>query len=131
MALPWGSFAAAGWLPVDGADGRPDPSLSPWYEVELDRVTAPWAFLRDGKPNRAIAALEAMAILVAFVVLLLRQRERAVLLCVIEVQMTVPRMSEDFQPPIRALDLQLKPPRHRSLRDLVIVKNRKNTFETP
>ncbi len=23
----------AGWLPVDGADGRPDPTLSPWYDV--------------------------------------------------------------------------------------------------
>ena len=56
-----------GWEPVRDAAGKLDKGASRWFSVELTKDTAPWAYERDGQPFRVIAALEAMASLVSFV----------------------------------------------------------------
>ncbi len=55
-----------GWLPCRDADGVLRTHLSPWFHFELDAATAPWAYMR-GEPFRAIAALEAVGVLVALI----------------------------------------------------------------
>jgi len=54
-----------GWLPTRDASGRIDLSLSPWFFVQLNDQTAPWAYEKDRQPFRVIASLEALAVLVA------------------------------------------------------------------
>ena len=44
--------------------GSSDTSEARWFSIELDRRSAPWAFVK-GEPFRAIAALELTAVLVA------------------------------------------------------------------
>ena len=44
--------------------GSSDTSRARWFSIELDRRSAPWAFVK-GEPFRAIAALELTAVLVA------------------------------------------------------------------
>jgi len=56
-----------GWEPVRDDKGKLDKGASRWFSVELTKDTAPWAYERDGQPFRVIAALEAMASLVSFV----------------------------------------------------------------
>ncbi len=53
-----------GWLPTPDATGRLSTWDSPWFMMNLDFETAPWAFLRKGEPFRTIASLEAYATLV-------------------------------------------------------------------
>ncbi len=57
------TIGLGGWLPTLDAEGHVSTKLSPWYSLVLDRSTAPWAYARGGKPNRSIAALEALATL--------------------------------------------------------------------
>ena len=38
-------------------------SLSPWYAVELDEGTAPWAYDKDGQPFRVIAPLAVVTVI--------------------------------------------------------------------
>ena len=45
----------------------PPPGRARWFAVDLDRVSAPWAFAR-GEPFRTIAALELFATLICVVV---------------------------------------------------------------
>ncbi len=54
-----------GWVPFVGADGNIDLSRSQWFALKLDKASAPWAYYR-GQPFRAIAALEALAVLVGY-----------------------------------------------------------------
>ncbi len=54
-----------GWLPTAGPTGELDTHSSPWFSIRLDRVSAPWAFSKEGKPQRAIAALEAYGTLLS------------------------------------------------------------------
>ena len=51
-----------GWLPKRDTNGQIATELSPWFAVELDKESAPWAYHR-GEPFRAIAALEALGAL--------------------------------------------------------------------
>ncbi len=60
-----GRIGLGGWLPTAGPSGAIDTMHSPWFSITLDRTTAPWAFTREGRPQRAIAALEAYATLMA------------------------------------------------------------------
>jgi hypothetical protein len=64
------SIGIGGWLPTRGPDGQVALELSPWFMVELDRHSAPWAYLRKGQPFRTIAALEAYGTLIGAKVLL-------------------------------------------------------------
>ena len=48
--------------------GRPDTKRSPWFSLDLDRETAPWAFTK-GEPNRVVSALELLATLFALLIL--------------------------------------------------------------
>ncbi len=60
-----------------GESGLLDTTRSPWFSFELNERIAPWAYSR-GQPFRAIAALEAVAVLTALVVfepLLLRNSD--------------------------------------------------------
>ncbi len=59
-----GAIGIGGWAPVCDDQGRLCPHLSPWFAVELDEKSAPWAFSR-GEPYRAIASLEALGALLA------------------------------------------------------------------
>ncbi len=65
-----------GWLPHVDEAGAVRVDLSRWFAVSLTRVSAPWAFHR-GEPFKAIAALEALAALVGYVVLADEHREGA------------------------------------------------------
>ncbi len=56
-----------GWLPTEDASGRIDPGISPWFSLELNETTAPWAYSKKGQPYRTIAALEALGTLIATV----------------------------------------------------------------
>ena len=56
------SIGIGGWLPVRHGSGKISKALSPWFSVELDRSSAPWAY-HKGEPFRAIAALEALGAL--------------------------------------------------------------------
>ena len=57
-----------GWLPTRDPQGRIDKARSLWYSAVATRSNAPWAFDRDGQPFRLIASLEALALLVGFMV---------------------------------------------------------------
>ncbi len=57
-----------GWIPWVSDAGDVVLERSRWFSVRLDRVSAPWAFYR-GQPYKAIAALEALAVLVGFMAL--------------------------------------------------------------
>ncbi len=59
------SIGLGGWLPTPNQEGRLDRWSSPWFALDLDIHTAPWAYSRGGKPNRTIASLEALATLYA------------------------------------------------------------------
>ncbi len=54
-----------GWLPTRGTNGEISIGRSPWFAIDLDRTSAPWAFSKGGQPFRAIAALEALGTLLA------------------------------------------------------------------
>jgi hypothetical protein len=58
-----------GWLPTRNDLGVIDLSLSPWFFVALNEQVAPWAYARDKQPFRVVASLEALAVLVAVLVL--------------------------------------------------------------
>ncbi len=70
-------IGVGGWLPQLGAGGEIDKSASRWFSLELDRESAPWAYLRDGQPFRVIAALEAYGVLIAAKVFLQEIPEQA------------------------------------------------------
>ena len=55
-----------GWLPKRNKEGRISTEDSPWFAIELDRQSAPWAY-HKGQPFRAIAALEALGALLGLV----------------------------------------------------------------
>ena len=55
-----------GWLPRRNRDGAISTEESPWFAIELNRATAPWAY-HKGQPFRAIAALEALGALIGLV----------------------------------------------------------------
>ncbi len=57
-------IGVGGWLPARNAAGSLDTSLSRWFSVRLTSANAPWAYSR-GEPFRAIAALEALGVLLA------------------------------------------------------------------
>ncbi len=57
-------IGVGGWYPVRDEAGIISTRCSPWFAVELDRSSAPWAYSR-GHPYRTIAALEAVAALLA------------------------------------------------------------------
>ncbi len=57
-------IGVGGWYPVRNEAGIISTRCSPWFAVELDRSSAPWAYSR-GHPYRTIAALEAVAALLA------------------------------------------------------------------
>ncbi len=61
------TIGLGGWLPTAGADGKVQTSASPWFAFELSQSDAPWAYARNGQPFRAIASLEALAVLTALV----------------------------------------------------------------
>ena len=63
------SVTLGGWLPQRSKDGGLTKQGAPWFSVELDRAAAPWAYTKEGGPQRAIAALEAMATLLGVVLL--------------------------------------------------------------
>ena len=53
-----------GWQ-VSGQDGKPiAPAQARWYQLTLDRATAPWAY-RRGEPFRTIASLELFCTLIS------------------------------------------------------------------
>ncbi len=54
-----------GWLPMTGEDGNISTSRSPWFALNLNRDSAPWAYTKGGQPFRTIAALEGLAMLFA------------------------------------------------------------------
>ena len=58
------TIGIGGWLPTRGADGKLNRWASPWYAIELNELTAPWAYSR-GLPFRTIAALEALGALIS------------------------------------------------------------------
>ncbi len=60
-------IGVGGWWPVRGESGQLETKRSPWFSFELNEGIAPWAYSR-GQPFRAIAALEAVAVLAALVV---------------------------------------------------------------
>ncbi len=64
------TIGIGGWLPACGPDGRVALDRSRWFMIELDRKSAPWAYLREGQPFRTIAALEAYGTLIGAKVLL-------------------------------------------------------------
>jgi len=58
-----------GWLPTRDAAGKIDLAISPWFFVQLNDQTAPWAYEKDRQPFRVVASLEALAVLVAVLTL--------------------------------------------------------------
>jgi hypothetical protein len=58
------AIGVGGWMPSRNAQGTLDPAVSRWFSVSLSRDSAPWAYCR-GEPFRAIAALEALGVLLA------------------------------------------------------------------
>jgi len=58
-----------GWLPQRDATGKLDLASSPWFFVQLNDQTAPWAYEKDRQPFRVVASLEALAVLVAVLTL--------------------------------------------------------------
>ena len=60
------AIGIGGWLPTRAEDGRISTEASPWFAMELDRSSAPWAYHR-GEPFRSIAALEALGALLGVV----------------------------------------------------------------
>ncbi len=61
------TIGLGGWLPTAGANGEIQTSASPWFAFELSQSDAPWAYARNGQPFRAIASLEALAVLTALI----------------------------------------------------------------
>ncbi len=61
------SIGVGGWMPARNASGNLDVGQSRWFALTLNQSTAPWAYLR-GQPFRAVAALEAVAVLIGLVV---------------------------------------------------------------
>ena len=57
-----------GWLPARDKEGRIDKARSLWYSAVVTEKNSPRAFDRAGEPFRQIAALEALALLVGFMV---------------------------------------------------------------
>jgi len=58
-----------GWLPHRDESGKIALDRSPWFFVQLDDQTAPWAYEKDRQPFRVVASLEALAVLVAVLTL--------------------------------------------------------------
>jgi len=58
-----------GWRPTRDQGGTIVRHLSPWFFVSLNPVTVPWAYERDNQPFRVVASLEALAALVAVLLL--------------------------------------------------------------
>ncbi len=61
-------IGVGGWRPARNPDGTINKSRSRWFSVQLGRSTAPWAYDR-GEAFRSIASLEALAALLATVLL--------------------------------------------------------------
>ena len=61
------TIGLGGWLPREDEKGEITKGRSPWFAVNLNERTAPWAYCRSGEPYRTIAALEAMAVLLSVI----------------------------------------------------------------
>ena len=54
-----------GWCPEVDEAGRPDPSRSHWFSMEMDRQKFPWVSSRGDKSSRVMATFESLAVLLA------------------------------------------------------------------
>ena len=60
-----GRTGVGGWCPVVDEAGKPDPSRSRWFSMEIDRLKFPWVFSPGDRSSRVIATLESLAVLLA------------------------------------------------------------------
>ncbi len=61
-------IGVGGWQPQHDANGRLSTTASRWFSMKLTKTNAPWAFCR-GASYKVIASLEALAILLGFMLL--------------------------------------------------------------